>query len=216
GGRLGGAAGRDRRPGAPRRWAGRRAGRRDEALILDAYAALCARGVDLELAIVPRKPERFDEVAGLIGRRGFTCLRRSEQPDGSSAPPTSNAPAGRVILGDTMGELRKFYALAGAVFVGRSLVPMGGSDPMEVAALAKPIIVGPHTDNFAAPVAALRQADAISIIATPDELADAVAALLTNPDEARARGRRAREVVIANQGATRRTVDRLARFLVQR
>ena len=166
--------------------------------------------------------ERFDEVASRIQRAGFTCLRRSEHADGTaradeparaSAIPPSPA---TVFLGDSMGELRKFYALAQAVFVGRSLVPMGGSDPMEVAALAKAIIVGPHTDNFAAPVAALSRADAITTIATPGELAEAVAGLLTNPDETRARGRRAREVVIANQGATQRTVDRLVQLLVQR
>ncbi|MCH7812488.1 MAG: 3-deoxy-D-manno-octulosonic acid transferase [Planctomycetes bacterium] len=213
---LADALGLDGSPDAPGLWVCGSTGPGEETLILDAYQALRERGVALALAIVPRKPERFDEVAGLIVRRGFTCLRRSQQPDGSPAPRRSDASADCVILGDTMGELRKFYALARAVFVGRSLVPMGGSDPMEVAALAKAIIVGPHTDNFAAPVEALSRADAITTIATPAELADAVAGLLTDPDETRARGRRAREVVIAHQGATQRTVDRLVQLLVQR
>jgi 3-deoxy-D-manno-octulosonic-acid transferase len=164
------------------------------------------------LAIIPRKPERFDEVANLIRSRGYNCIRRSERPDGT-APDTQRPGTeerGMVILGDTMGELRKFYALAGAVFVGRSLVPMGGSDPMEVAALSKPIIVGPHTDNFAAPVAAFVAADAIGTVNNAAELATAVSGLIADPPDAQAQGMRARQVVIDHQGATNRTAKRLA------
>ena len=112
------------------------------------------------LVIVPRKPERFDEVARLVERAGFACMRRSQSPDGCAGLPDAGQP--QVVLGDTMGELRKFYALADVVFVGRSLVPMGGSDVMEAAALGKPIFVGPHHDNFAASVAALGSAGAVS------------------------------------------------------
>ena len=124
----------------------------EEAMILDAYRSLLLDHAGANpasesssvkrppppcrLVIVPRKPERFDEVARLIERAGFTCLRRSSHPDGGP-PPT--LPDSAVILGDTMGELRKWYSLASVVLVGRSLVPMGGSDPMEVAALAKPM-----------------------------------------------------------------------------
>ena len=118
------------------------------------------------LAVVPRKPERFDEVARLIERAGFSCVRRSDNPDGSDPGVQPSA----VMLGDTMGELRKFYSLATVVFVGRSLVPMGGSDPMEAAALGKPVLVGPHTANFRIPVEALARRDAIRIVASPDQL----------------------------------------------
>jgi 3-deoxy-D-manno-octulosonic-acid transferase len=106
-----------------------------------------------------------------------------------------------------MGELRKFYSLAAVVFVGRSLVPMGGSDPMEAAALGKPIIVGPYTDNFSAPVAALAAAEAVRIVKDADGLAQAVLEL-TGASQAGA-GQRARRVVLDNQGATAATVERL-------
>jgi 3-deoxy-D-manno-octulosonic-acid transferase len=204
----------------------------EETLVLDAYRDLLAssqnptreRGA-LEaanrpsspsagshlpvLAIVPRKPERFDEVARLVESRGFVCVRRSAHPDGGPVPQDRNA----VILGDTMGELRKFYSLADVVFVGRSLVPLGGSDPMEVAALGKPIIVGPHMENFDAPTSALTAANATQTVASPDDLAQAVRTLLSSPESTRAMGLRAREVVVRQQGATDRTADRLAELV---
>ena len=84
---------------------------------------------------------------------------------------------------------------------------------MEVAALAKPVIVGPHTDNFAAPVAALRGADAIRVVTSTTELASAVRDLIEDEQSARQTGRRAQQVVKDNQGATDRTVDQLVRLL---
>ena len=162
------------------------------------------------LAIVPRKPERFAEVARLIEKAGFECVRRSERPDGSEADPCGEQ---AVVLGDTMGELRKFYALARVVFVGRSLVPMGGSDPMEVAALGKPIVVGPHMENFQLPVDALLAADAITVVPDAEALVQEWADLLADDDGAQARGRRARQVVLDHQGATGRTVDGLAKLM---
>jgi len=189
-------------------WVGGSTGPGEEAILLEAYDALAGDGREVTLAVVPRKPERFNEVAELIRGRGHACLRRSEHPDEQRpADPAAGKPP--VLLGDTMGELRRFYSLAQAVFVGRSLVPMGGSDPMEVAALAKAVIVGPHTENFAAPVDALRQAGALRVVHDAAELAAAVRELIDDPDGARDRGRLARQVVRDNQGATERTVDRL-------
>ncbi len=199
----------------------------EEAMLLEAYRLLLdgqgalARGMHEVpqtsggatvpiLAIVPRKPERFDEVARLVQRAGFTCLRRTECSDGHEAAPV---PDSAVRLGDTMGELRKFYSLADVVFVGRSLVAMGGSDPMEVAALGKPIVVGPHTDNFQLPIRALRGSDAIRIVDSPDALADAVRTILSDKPAAADIGSRAKEVVLRNQGATARTCDSLVRLL---
>ncbi|MDO8630988.1 MAG: 3-deoxy-D-manno-octulosonic acid transferase [Phycisphaerales bacterium] len=162
------------------------------------------------LAIVPRKPERFDEVARLIEREGFACIRRSSHPDGATPARSSGKD---VILGDTMGELRKFYSLASVVFVGRSLAPMGGSDPMEVAALARPIVVGPHMENFAEPVRMMREAGCIRVVDSSISLAAAVGDLLSDSGLAASPGRRAREVVLRNQGATRRTADQLIELL---
>ena len=138
-----------------------------------------------------------------------------ERPEGCCAQkvpdPFSASPV--VILGDTMGELRKFYALATVVFVGRSLVPMGGSDPMEVAALSKPIIVGPHMENFALPTQVLEAEGALCSVHGVEELVQELSRFIQHADvahEAAAAGRRA---VLANQGATRRTVEALAGLL---
>jgi len=165
------------------------------------------------LVIVPRKPERFDEVARVIERAGFGCVRRSNHPDGAARGelgPTD------VVLGDTMGELRKFYSLADVVFVGRSLAAMGGSDPMEVAALAKPVVVGPHMENFRDAVDALISRDAVVTVTGPERLAEAVGGLLADPRRATTMGDAARDVVKANQGATQRTVDALERLWPKR
>ena len=202
-------------------------GLEEEIILLDAYQRLLrgsetvARGVQGEsrktesafvpqLAIVPRKPERFGEVAKLVERAGFSCVRRSEHPDGGSAAVLG---ARSVLLGDTMGELRKFYSLADVTFVGRSLVPMGGSDPMEVAALAKPIVVGPYMDNFRLPIEALAADDAVRVVSDAEALSTVLGALLCAHEECQALGRRARAVVMRHQGATARTVDGIMRLL---
>jgi 3-deoxy-D-manno-octulosonic-acid transferase len=236
-------------------WVAGSTGPGEEAILLDAFKQLRERHPELQLVIVPRKPERFEEVADLIGKAGFQCVRRSKSPDNgeqascppspaggrASFPPSSLAPspgngpacremqdkAGgmpasreRVFLGDTMGELRKLYCMASVVFVGRSLAAMGGSDTMEVAALAKPIIVGPHNENFADTIAQLQRGQAIRILSadlddgrTARQMVEAVDEMLTNPAEAQAMGRRGREVVLANRGATRRTLDVLMEML---
>jgi len=214
--RLAAALGIDKR--APL-WVCGSTGPGEEKLVLDAHRKLLAafsQGVEESagktpvLAVIPRKPERFEEVARLIQSAGFDCHRRSHHADGVT-PSVQNRPS--VILGDTMGELRKFYCLADVVFVGRTLVPMGGSDPMEVAALGKPVIVGPHTDNFALPVCALREKNAIRQVSSANELAGAVESLFNDPHERRVMGERARSVVLKHQGATRRTVDVLVHIL---
>lgn len=176
-------------------------------MILDAYRLVLERGERPTLVIVPRKPERFDEVARLIGRRSLPCTRRSQST--GSNPRTPDA----VILGDTMGELRMFYALATVVFVGRSLVPMGGSDPMEVAALGKPILAGPHMDNFRVPTDALHACGALSTVSTADELATKVCHYCRNPASASEAGRTARAVILEHQGATAATVSALERLV---
>ena len=125
-----------------------------------------------------------------------------------------------VRLGDTMGELRKFYALANVVFVGRTLADMGGSDMMEVAGLGRPIVVGPHTENFAEAVERLDAGRAIRILsgdlADPQvagNLAAAVGDLLDDPVAAAEMARRGQEIVRRNRGATERTVNHLMEIM---
>jgi len=177
----------------------------EEQIILNEYRNLLATFPRVRLVIVPRKPERFDEVAGIIEQFKFQVLRRS-----ANQPPPQNPPMPPVILGDTMGELRKFYSLAGVVFVGRTLVDLGprqhGSDMIEPAALGKAVIVGPYTGNFDHAMRALKAKDAVVEIPDASTLAENVKTLISTPDHAKAMGRRAQEVVKSEQGATQRHV----------
>lgn len=174
----------------------------EEQIVLDIYAQLRQSHPDLQLAIIPRKPERFDEVAKLIESRGFGCVRRSKPQ-----PVSTDLAQPVVVLGDTMGELRKFYALADVVFVGRTLVDLGdkqhGSDMIEPCAIGKPTIVGPFTGNFIEPMNAFRAADAIVEVDDADGLKTAVTRLLSQPDLI---GQRAQAVVQSQRGATARTL----------
>ncbi len=176
----------------------------EETMIVDAYGRLLLQVPALQLAIIPRKPERFDEVAELIVRRGYACLRRST---GAPVVPPDGVEPRPVALGDTMGELRKFYALATVVFVGRSLVAMGGSDVMEVAGLAKPIVVGPHTNNFAEAVNLLLADGGCRRVSTVDGLTGAVADLLRHPERREKMGAAARAAIQKRRGATAQTVE---------
>lgn len=194
----------------PRRpiWVCGSTGPGEEAILLDAYSRLVQRHAGLQLVLVPRKPERFAEVSDLVVARGFACLHRSGKPP--RVPPTVAEPVA-VFLGDTMGELRKFYSLASIVFVGRTLVPMGGSDLMEVAALAKPILVGPHTENFAEAAALLQSAGAVRVVGDAGALEAGVDELLRDAEIRRRMGDAGRAAVVSRQGATERTVDVLFR-----
>lgn len=201
----------------------------EEEIVLDVHEALCKRYRELRLVIVPRKPERFDEAARLIESRGYTCIRRSRHGAHPSLTPTDTDSAGEdatgknavqaspVILGDTMGELRKFYALATVVFVGRTLVDLGpkqhGSDMIEPCALAKPTVVGPFTGNFEEPMRAFKKANAITEVTDDQGLFQAFDDWLSDPSSAQAMGDRARDVVIAGKGAVARHVEVLMPLL---
>lgn len=204
------------RPGAEPIWVCGSTGPGEEKLLLGVYRRLLARHPALRLAIIPRHPPRFDDVAAVIQSEGFVCVRRSTpettgrepQPDGGPQP---------VVLGDTMGELRKFYGLASVVFVGRSLVDLGprqhGSDMIEPAALAKPVIVGPFTRNFDMPVRLLRDAGALVEVLHDTELFAAVDQFLSDRTIARETGRRAQEQIRIAQGSTARHAELIAQQL---
>ncbi|MHC4352933.1 MAG: 3-deoxy-D-manno-octulosonic acid transferase [Planctomycetota bacterium] len=197
--------------GTERLWVVGATGPGEEKMILDVYSLLVKQDqfADLRLVIVPRKPERFDEVAGMIEDAGFDFIRYSsvKNADGKSV---GKVP---VILGDTMGDLRKFYSLATVIFVGRSLVPMGGSDMMEAAALGKCTVFGPHAFNFRQTVDALLADDGAVLVRDEQELLRTIQKCLAEPDYAQAIARRGREVIRKNQGATEKSVDQIERLL---
>jgi len=190
-------------------WVAGSTGPGEEAALLQAYKQLLENHPQWQLAIVPRHPERFGAVAHLIEDYGFACLRRSKHLE---RPPTA-LKARTVFLGDTMGELRRFYALADLVFVGRSLAPLGGSDVMEVAGLARPMLFGPHMTNFAEAATKLLSARAAVQIADAESLLREVRYLTTHRVEATRMGRQARQVLLLNQGASRKTAEMIQKLL---
>jgi 3-deoxy-D-manno-octulosonic-acid transferase len=184
----------------------------EEPIILEAYRNLLHHDKyhDIRLVIVPRKPERFKEVAQMIKQRGFACIRYSEVKK-SDVPPTSDNQT--IILGDTMGDLRKFYSLAHLIFVGRTLVPMGGSDMMEAAALGKCTMFGPGAFNFKQTVDALLQGNGAILVKDSHQLLDSIIKCLNEPAYADEIARNGREVIKQNQGATTRSIEQIEKFL---
>lgn len=170
----------------------------EEQLFTDAFATMTdPQGRCVQLLIVPRKPERFDEAAAAMG----DPVRRTLQPDGSD-PPVGDP---RLFLLDTMGELRKAYALADLVVIGRSFSPQYGSDMMEPIGLGKPTIVGPNTSDFTDTMQKLLAGDGIVQVADAGQL-QVEARKLLRTDEGRALADRGRRVLLSQQGATDRYV----------
>ncbi len=187
-------------------WVAGGTGPGEEELLLNVYRNLIRDEsfANLRLAVVPRKPERFNEVAQLIESRQFALVRYSAVKAGRHATPIDKR---AVLLGDTMGDLRKFYSVATIVFVGRSLVPMGGSDMMEAAALGKCTMFGPHTFNFEQTVEQLLADDGAIRVRDEEELLHAVRRCLSEPQSAGRIAEKGQEVIRKNQGATQRCLD---------
>jgi 3-deoxy-D-manno-octulosonic-acid transferase len=164
-----------------------------------------ARVPGTRLLIAPRHPERFGDVAALVEAAGFRAERRSAL---GSAPWE-----GDVLLLDTLGELARVYALATVVFVGGSLVGAGGHNILEAAVAGKPILVGPHMENFQEIADEFEAEDGLRVVRSVEELGREVAGLLGDPARRAALGGAARAIVDRNRGALARTVDALAELL---
>jgi len=171
----------------------------EDEMVLAAHRRLRALAGDVLLILVPRHPERFDSVAQLIERDGFSCVRRSSgrEPDAQTA----------VLLGDTMGELLALYGLADMAFVGGSLVERGGHNMLEPGAWGMPLLTGRSDFNFREISALLQEAGALRKVDDADQLADALVELAANDAERARRGARARAVVESNRGALSRLCD---------
>jgi 3-deoxy-D-manno-octulosonic-acid transferase len=174
----------------------------EDETILAAFERVRETVPDLLLVLVPRHPERFDQVAELTRdwcrRRGWHSLRHS-QGDACDA-------ATAIVVGDTLGELRLFYAAADIAFVGGSLVPVGGHNILEPAQAGLPVICGPHMFNFTEAVELLVADEALVQVHDVRELADAVGLLCSDARRRQATGRRGQQVVAANRGALQRTL----------
>jgi len=191
-------------------WVAGGTGPGEEEILLDVYQNLNQqdRFKNLRLAIVPRKPERFDEVAELIKQNGFDLIRYSEVKNNASKSKIE-----AVILGDTMGDLRKFYSLATIIFAGRTLVPLGGSDMIEAAALGKCTIFGPSTYNFQQTADALLAENGGIMVKDKRELLQVMEKCLSEPAFTKKIARTGQQVIKKNQGATKKTIDHITAFL---
>ncbi|RZA30538.1 MAG: 3-deoxy-D-manno-octulosonic acid transferase [Lysobacteraceae bacterium] len=177
----------------------------EEALVLDAWLRAAGKPAGTLLAIVPRHPQRFDEVEKLATARGLSVVRRSRIEEGIGQAD--------VLLGDSMGEMFAYFAACDCSFIGGSLLPLGGQNLIEACALGKPVLVGEHTFNFAQATdeavldgAALRVPDADALVA---------AALRLLEDEAARVGMGAHALAFAgrHRGATLRTVELLRQLI---
>ncbi|WP_149135396.1 lipid IV(A) 3-deoxy-D-manno-octulosonic acid transferase [Cupriavidus campinensis] len=180
----------------------------EEPLILDAFARWpgAARPA---LLLVPRHPQRFDEVAALVTRAGFSVQRRSQlDVDALDAPITAD-----IVLGDSMGEMAMYYAASDIAYIGGSLIPLGGQNLIEACAVGTPVLMGPHTFNFAQATEDAIAAGACLRVADADALMAAASAVLA--DEARLADTRAHALTFAglHRGATQRTLAAVAPVL---
>jgi 3-deoxy-D-manno-octulosonic-acid transferase len=180
----------------------------EESLAIAIYRRAKTRFPALRLILVPRHPERFDEVAQLLQRSGLPYVRRSTIQPGVAVPQDA------IILGDTMGELGALWGLADVAFVGGSLDGMrGGQNMIEPSAYGAAVVFGPHTWNFKQTVADLLARDAAIPVQDAAALEAAVLRLLDDAALRERLGQAARQFVLSQQGATERTLDAIQALL---
>ena len=185
----------------------------EESALLEAWPRIVEADPKLGLVLAPRHPERFGAVAALLEKSGIPWVRRS---DWNSQPASTIQPLkpGTVVLLDTIGELASVYSLAAVAFVGGSLIPAGGHNPLEPAQFGVPIVMGPYYANFRAIVDDLRAQDALRI-ATEEDLVATLTDLLRDSAAAKAMGKRARQVFNQQAGATARCVEALKALIAE-
>ena len=181
-------------------------GPNEERMLADALADLL-QSDSIQLLLAPRKPERFNEAAADLP----SPIRRTEHPQGTVRDIDGN----RIFLLDTLGELRKAYALADVVIVGRSFCPLHGSDMMEPIALGKPTIIGPNVSDFQQMMDALLTGDGIIQLSSVDQLRESILRLL-DPTESKNLAERGRAVIREQQGATERHAALIDALLIER
>jgi 3-deoxy-D-manno-octulosonic-acid transferase len=183
----------------------------EESLLAAAWPRILSADPDLVMVVAPRHPDRFDDVVSVMKIAGIGVMRRTSWPAHWAGTPRLLR-SGEVIVLDTIGELASVYSLASVAFVGGSLVPSGGHNPLEPAQFGVPIVMGPHYANFRAITDDLLANNAIRI-APKEDLTRVLLELLSNPEEARKLGERARQVFEQQAGATARSIDALGKIL---
>jgi 3-deoxy-D-manno-octulosonic-acid transferase len=177
----------------------------EDEQLLAVFEQLRGHFPDCLLVLVPRHPERFEAVAELCLQRGLNIVLRSER-----RPCEADT---QVFVGDSMGELSLFLAAADVAFVGGSLVPHGGHNLLEPAALGLPVATGPHVFNFTEICEMLQQAGACEVVGNGDELAAILGRWLADANERHRVGERGRQVVEKNRGALQTVLTMIDRQL---
>jgi 3-deoxy-D-manno-octulosonic-acid transferase len=180
----------------------------EEATALEIFERIAPEFPHLRLILVPRHPERFDEVARLAGASGLRFVRRSALPSREVDAP-SGAANWQVLLVDAVGELGAWWGAADIAFVGGSFGDRGGQNMLEPAAYGAAVSFGPNTWNFREIVAQLLSAEGAAVVRDGGELERFVRRSLTDPEYIATLGANARRLVAANLGATQRTIDLL-------
>ncbi len=178
--------------------------RGEEEVLLEIFTQLRIKYPGLLLILAPRHPERFDEVAGLISKAGYECQRRTEL----------RGTIKDVLLLDTIGELRVFYSICDIAFVGGSLVKVGGHNLLEPAAMKKPVVFSRYMFNFKEISEALLSAGGGVMVRDKWDLFSQFDKLLSDKELAARMGEQAFQVIEANSGAAKKTIDAIGRFLV--
>lgn len=168
----------------------------EDEIILNAFTRVKSQLDEALLILVPRHPERFNQVHQLCLETGLSVVRRSEMVAEFH---------GDILLGDTMGELLMFYGASHAAFVGGSLIPNGGHNFIEAAVWGLPLVSGPHLFNFAEVSRLLDEAEALTIVADADALSDVMIRFLSDKDHSKDVGVRALTVAQNNRGALSKT-----------
>jgi 3-deoxy-D-manno-octulosonic-acid transferase len=196
----------------------------EEEQVLAAHETLRGGLPDALLLLAPRHPERFEAVADLLTRRQLRFTRRSRGgepggPERNGAEPGGAEPGGverggaQVVLVDTVGELESLYASADAAFVGGSLVPIGGHNLLEPAALGLPVLTGPYHFNGRDIARLMLVQGAALQVGNAQELAAALARLLADPQERRRIGAIGRHIVESNRGSVARLLELIEPWL---
>jgi len=167
----------------------------EEEALIEAQKLICSRHPRALLVMAPRHPNRFSEVSSQLTSRGIRFVRRSQIPAAGAMEEA------QLLLLDTLGELLDFYAAGDVAFVGGSLVPIGGHNLLEPAALGLPMLTGPNNSNSEEAARLLIAAGAVEVVRNPQELADAVSSLLADPERRVRMGTAGRTFVEANKGA---------------
>jgi len=178
----------------------------EEETVLRAFRQVREACSDLQLVLVPRHPERAADVAELVRQEGFETVLRSQCPRRAAGP-------GAVVVADTLGEMLRFYSLADVVFVGGSLIPVGGHNILEASLLRKPVLFGPHMNNFKEIAQLVLFAAGGRKVADAAELAASVTELLQDEALRTRMGRAGHALIERHAGATERTLNSLSAWL---